>query len=117
MKVVYNSCYGGFGLSEEAIRLGRKLSGNPLWGGACLVGDVCKGGAVINRFYGGGDRSMDRGDPVLVEVVEKLGAAANDDCSKLKVDDVPPGCAYRINDIDGNESVEVMHLDGWRIAQ
>lgn len=31
-KVVINNCFGGFGLSEEAIELGIKFTGDASWG-------------------------------------------------------------------------------------
>jgi len=98
-EVVISTCYGGFGLSEEAILLGRNLSGNPLWGGPCLKGegeegnfDCCKG---IN---------LERTDPTLIEVIKQLGKKASDKFSNLIIVNVPKGTLYRIVEYDGFES-------------
>jgi len=114
-KVVYNNCYGGFGLSKDAVLLGRKLSGNPKWGGACLKGDEYAPGKYMDRDYSGGD-NLDRHDPILVEVVEQLGKKANGMCASLVIVDIPKGTPYRIDEYDGNESVETHSSYDWKIA-
>jgi hypothetical protein len=84
-KVVYNACYGGFGLSNAAIARGREVSGDPLW-----------------------ERSAEahRSDPVLVQVVAEMGVSANGRFAMLKTEDVAPGTRYRIIEYDGKEWVE-----------
>jgi len=101
-KVVYNACFGGFSLSREAILLGRKLSGDPNWGGACIIGDTYDDGTKVNDDYGGG-RDISRHDPILVEVVEQLGEKASGSCANLQIADHEG--PYRIDEYDGNESV------------
>jgi len=114
-KVVYNNCYGGFGLSREAVLLGRKLSNNPNWAGPCIKGDFWAPGAPVDHDYGGG-RELDRTDPILVQVVEQLGKRADGMCSTLAIEDVPSGTAYRIDEYDGNESVMTNSDYDWKIA-
>ena len=114
-KIVYNNCYGGFGLSREAVLLGRELSGNPLWGGVCLKEDEYAPGKRIGTDYSGGS-GLDRADPILVQVVEQLGKKANGMCANLVITDIPKGTAYRIDEYDGNESVETMESYNWNIA-
>jgi hypothetical protein len=31
-KIAYNACFGGFSLSDKAVHLARKISGDPRWG-------------------------------------------------------------------------------------
>ena len=94
-KVVYNACYGGFGLSkkaaeklaelgvEEAIEYLKEKESYPLY----LI-------------------KTPRHDPRLVQVVEELGKESWGDCAKLKIEEID--CEiYRISDYDGNERVEL----------
>jgi len=99
-KVVYNNCYGGFGLSREAVLLGRKLSNNPNWCGPCIKGDFWKPGEPVKYNHGGGS-NLERTDPILVQVVEQLGERANGMYASLVIENVPEGTAYRIDEYDG----------------
>lgn len=118
-KVVYNACYGGFSLSDEAIRLGRQISGDPMWGGPTFVGEVYEDGAVIekrhftnmNHIY-----DIERTDPVLVQIVEQLGDKASGMCAKLRIEEVPTGSLYRIDEYDGNETVMTQDNYDWKVA-
>lgn len=94
VKVVYNACYGGFGLSDKAKERYKELSGK-------------------KAVY---DSEMDRTDPFLVQVVEEFGARAGGDYGKLKIADVPPGTHYRIDEYDGYESIETSDSIEWSIA-
>lgn len=114
-KVVYNSCFGGFSLSREAVLLARELSGNPKWGGACIAGDVHTNGEVVERDYGH-IKDVPRNDQHLAAVVERLGDKADGYCAKLAVEDLPDGTLYRIDEYDGNESVVIQGDDSWSVA-
>jgi len=96
-KIVYNSSYGGFGLSDEAEIRYRELTDN--------INnedfDVC---------------IIDRADPVLVQVVEELGDKANGTHARLRIADVPPGTHYRIDEYDGYESVMKIQDYEWKVA-
>ena len=83
MKVVYNACFGGFRLSDKAIKEYKRRS---------KTSDV-----EIWRIA--------RHDPILISIVEELGEEANGDYSDLKVKYIE-GNKYRINEYDGNESVD-----------
>jgi hypothetical protein len=83
-KVVYNSCYGGFGLSKKAHLL------------------YCEKKGLDPENYDS-DR-IARHDPILVEVVEELGLEANGICAKLKIDEDDGW--YKIIYHDGLERVE-----------
>jgi len=93
-KIVYNSCYGGFGLSKEARARYAEIAGKEP----------------------SSDWDIDRTDPVLVRVVEEMGEAANDAYSALRIAEIPTGQRYRIDEYDGNESVETPDSYDWKIA-
>jgi len=112
-KVVYNECYGGFSLSDEAIELYLNLKGLKYKKIKHQFGpnyDV----EGIKHFYA--TRDIERDDPVLVQVVEKLGDKANGECAKLCIEDLPKGTLYRIKEYDGYESIETKYNDDWSIA-
>ena len=67
-KIVINTCYGGFGLSKEAILLGKELSNSPQWNGG-----------------------KSRTDETLVQVVEQLGEKASDSYASLVIKELPKG--------------------------
>jgi hypothetical protein len=48
----------------------------------------------------------ERGDPLLVQVVEELGEEANGPCSSLVLVEVPDDVVVEINDYDGMESIK-----------
>ena len=112
-KVVYNECYGGFSLSDEAIELYLNLKElkykkiKEQWGSRYDV-------EGIKNFYA--TRDIERDDPILVQVVEKLGIKANGSCAKLCIEDLPKGTLYRIKEYDGYESIETKYNDDWSIA-
>jgi hypothetical protein len=82
-KIVINRCFGGFGLSEEALKL------------------------LGTESYM--DYDEDRENPKLIEVVEKLGAAANGGYSKLRIVEIPEDVEYTIEEYDGVESIHEKH--------
>ena len=103
IKVVYNNCYGGFSLSREAVLLGRKISGDPTWGGPCIKEDTRYDGTTVDWDYG--YTEIPRHDPVLVQVVEELNPdASSGECAGLAIAEVSG--PYRIDEYDGWESVQ-----------
>lgn len=82
-KVVYNACYGGFGLSTEALTRLKEL------------------GSTINSAYLPWE--FPRHDLLLVQVVEELGGRANTWASNLRIANVSG--PYRIEEYDGLEAV------------
>jgi hypothetical protein len=95
MKVVYNGCFGGFGLSKKALQRGRELSGNSEWGSD--------------------DRDLSRHDPILIKVVEELGVSASDEFADLLIKEIPDGSPYYIDEYDGSESVQTKENIPWVI--
>lgn len=58
-------------------------------------------------------RDISRHGPLLVQVVEELGAAANGKFADLKVIEIPDGTDYSIEEYDGSEWVAEVHRT-WR---
>jgi len=87
MKIVINTCYGGFGLSKEALALFNERTGT-----------------VITY-----DIEIKRNDPILVEIVEQLGESANGRFAELKVVEIPDDVVWGIEEYDGNEWIAEKH--------
>lgn len=84
MKVVINDCYGGFDLSETALKM--------------------LGVKYAFKF------NLDRANPKLVEVVEKLGEEANGPCASLRVIEIPDDVKeWYIDEYDGVETIHEKH--------
>lgn len=137
MKIVINKCYGGFGLSllaqkeylkrkgkkaffyeqtkykfrdgkEEFVRI-EKIEGKDR-SEFCATKDLGKTttkwpNTKDNFYYG----NLERTDPDLVAVVEKLRDKANGWAANLVVVDIPDGAQYTIEDYDGIESIHEAH--------
>ena len=87
MKIVINTCYGGFGLSKEALALFNERSGT-----------------VVTY-----DIEIKRDNPILVEIVEQLGESANTRFSQLKVVEIPDDVEWGIEEYDGDEYIAEKH--------
>jgi len=128
MKIVINRCYGGFGLSRNAIKRYLELCGKECCfyekvGNSyvkcnyncsnyfvyCLTKDM---GKTIEdypedcyfSYY-----EIERNDPTLVQVVEELGENANGDYSKLEVVEIPDDVSWEIGEYDGVETISEIH--------
>jgi len=108
MKIVINQCYGGFGLSEEAVRLyAKKKSLN-------LIVERNKR-LKLNHYYLNEKKDgnyfhvnyIERNDPALVEVVNELGKKADGYCAKLKIVEIPDDFKWTIEGYDGREWIRV----------
>jgi hypothetical protein len=86
MKVVINTCYGGYGLSIAAYE---------------------KLGLIWDNY--GFAFEQDRSNPKLVDVVEKLGDKANGSGADLAVVEIPDDTEWVITEYDGREQVEEKH--------
>jgi hypothetical protein len=87
--VVINTCYGGFGLSERAIREYKQMAG-----------------ITDDKWY---DRLAPRDDPYLIKIVRDLGMAANGAHANLKIVEIPPDVEWEVEEYDGNEWVAEKH--------
>jgi len=114
-KIAYNACFGGFNLSRAAVLRAREITGDPSWGGACIIGDTWEDSDLpVDCDYGA--RPDDRTDPVVIQVIEELGDEANGMCAKLCIAELPSGTRYRIDEYDGLESVETEDTYEWKVA-
>lgn len=110
-KVVYNSCYGGFGLSNKAmdrmVELGYTgLKLNPEYN---PNSDDEFNVKYFNEY------SIPRHHPLLVYVVEELGELANGSFADLQIAVVNE--PYRIDEYDGCESVETASSYDWIVPE
>lgn len=103
MKVVINSCYGGFGLSKEAQDL------------YCALMEIETGewNATWKFYSDFRECELKRNDPVLVAVVEYLDEDADGDCANLFIVDIPDDVEWHIAEYDGIEWVAENHRT-WR---
>ena len=132
MEVVINACYGGFGLSKDAVEMYLKLKGKECFTytneangngkdrtyiratNECLFNHHMtkdlgeKTNKLPDKYYFS-DRDINRDDKDLVSVVKKLGDKANGSCSKLKVIEIPDGIEWDIEEYDGLEHIAEKH--------
>jgi hypothetical protein len=86
MKVVINTCYGGYGLSTRA--------NAQYW-------------MDTGKFRS--DYEIERDDPALVSIVEKMGKKAWGDNAELKVVEIPDGIEWELSEYDGVETIHEKH--------
>jgi hypothetical protein len=115
MKIVINSDFGGFGLSDAAYERYLELCGIEY--------------EVVHRPFGGTDYwaegfvgedehylsyyDIARNDAHLVQVVEEMGRKANGPHSSLKVIEIPDDVDWMIQEYDGSEHIAEVHRT-WR---
>jgi hypothetical protein len=131
MKIVINTYYGGFGLSEKAMRRYAELKGLTLYPDtgkfvttywlvppgdredqASFYAMTPEEAQASNKRYGEqtlNDHDIERNDPLLVQVVEELGADAADRCGQLTVVEIPDDVLWDIAEYDGLEHVAEKH--------
>jgi hypothetical protein len=135
MKIVINKCFGGFGLSHEAVMLYAEKKGiklyfrnhpslpnSDLFVQYCRVSpeeynaleaEYSKKKNGIREFNELGlyfsSTDIERNDPILVQTVEELGDKANTRFSDLKVVEIPDGVQWEIDEYDGIETVHEVH--------
>jgi hypothetical protein len=103
MKIVLNECYGGFGISDQAVELYANKKGLALekTGESSLGTEYSIDGKRFHYQF-----EISREDPIFVEVVEELGEKANGFASELIVVEIPEGCEYSIHEYDGAECID-----------
>ena len=133
MKLVINRCYGGFGLSNKAMRAILKRKGITSFERESSFGSVdfykippekydkLSEEAKIKRSEGATNAYAEvndtyisaydwpRNDPDLVAVVEELGDDASDRFAQLAVVEIPDDVDYYIDEYDGIETVHENH--------
>lgn len=112
MKVVINDCFGGFRLSDKAAKL-------------CIDrGMTCSedyhdntdfkytpGDSYSEYFAYDCDEKSFRTNPIVIEVVEKLGREADGPCAELSIVEIPFDSTdgWYIHEYDGRETIEENH--------
>jgi len=137
MKVVKNTCYGGFGLSPKAQKEYLERKGfNPTFYNREHTDDLNTeytrisfeeaqssgnlGVLTTKEDLGENpdnipgekyflDTHISRDDEILVEVVEELGDEADGDCADLRVTTIPDDVEYEISEYDGIETIREKH--------
>jgi len=135
MKIVVNRCYGGFGLSNEAVKYYLNLKGldayfykqtgyehqgkleytkvepseDSLFSTCYTIdhGDKINKHNLEGYFYYG---DIERTDPLLIKTVEDLGTKkASGKLSSLEIVEIPDDVSWEIDDYDGIESIHEIH--------
>ena len=108
-KIVVNRCFGGFGLSHEAILRYAELKGIRLYpekDGSFSWYRYWTDEAHTDSIY---DGDIPRDDPALVQAVEEMGEAANGPHAQLDVASIPADVKWEIDEYDGQEHVAEEH--------
>ena len=136
MKIAYNRCFGGFGLSNAAIMRYAELKGIKIYP---FVADRSSGKRDAYKpapesvgpetihycttpefsndtYWSDYEVYRDRADPLLIQVIEEMGDKANSWASKLAIEDVPTGTLWRIDEYDGRETVATQDSYDWKVA-
>ena len=138
MKVVINSCFGGFSLSPEATlrlyELGYTEGATPV--SEYFSGDrdqdgmfgkntelkkwrnYLSGTELVSMFltvfspdeqFVLSTRDISRDHPLLLQVLDEMGELASGRCASLRVVEIPDGVQYEIQEYDGNEHIAEAH--------
>ena len=108
MKIVINSDYGGFSLSDLAIEIYADRKGIKLkkekntFGGIILFTNV-----VTNEDFE--SRDIERNDPILVKIVEELGSKSFGFAANLKIVEIPDDVNWEVIQYDGLEHIAEKH--------
>ena len=138
MKIVINKCYGGFSLSSKAIQRMAELQGRKCFffkGGLSDIYEPITIEQAGKEFFSTAfdvpnpndfeDKNLlwkdhyltnypeDRSDPLLIKVVEEIGAGhrtgASGYCADLRIIEIPDGICWEVDEYDGMESVSEVH--------
>jgi hypothetical protein len=130
MKVVINTCYGGFDLSHEAMMMYAEKKGIKLY--PYMTNEEgeyvpIKDGDDLNCFNRCSwymrtyfikddpnselfsEHNINRADPALIATIEALKEKANGSGAKLKIVEIPEGIEWEVTEYDGREQVEEKH--------
>jgi len=109
-KILINTDFGGFGLSDKAIELYLNNKGlkftiekkNSLFSKRSLI-------FYVNGVYFS-DHELQRDDPALIKAVEEIGMEESaDSFSTLKIVKVPCDVDWELKDYDGSEWIAEKH--------
>ena len=86
--IAINTCFGGFSLSTIAVERLKEL-----------------GSAAAAQY----PHYKSRSDPLLIQVIRELGAAANGSFASIEIVEVPDDVEWEIPEYDGMEHVAEVH--------
>ena len=88
--IMYNTCYGGFSVSEAALEEYRRQ---------------CPEAQEVSCY------SVERHDPVMVGIVQRMGERANGQCAKINLKEISAEYLgfYEIDAYDGMEHVIIQY--------
>jgi hypothetical protein len=110
MKIVINRDFGGYGLSDQAVReYGKRKGLNLVEDGPDDHGFTYFYVNEIDENNYFSDREIERDDPVLVEIVERLGSESNGRYSDLKIVEIPDDVDWEVMEYDGMEHIAEKH--------
>jgi hypothetical protein len=99
VRIVYNTDWGGYGLSDKAIKRYWEIKGEP------EPEDWTK------------REDFKRHDPILLQVIDEIGLdAASGNWAELAITELPRGTKYYIKEYDGYECVVTPKDIKWSIA-
>ena len=109
MKIVINRCFGGFGLSDQAIQRYSELAGlNLVSKEGGLFGLSWYRDSVADENYFSSD-DIPRDDLNLIQIVEEMGELSWGPYSELSIVEIPDDVKWTIEKYDGNEHVAECH--------
>jgi len=123
MKVIINTCWGGYNLSQEALKRYIELKELKLFSDdkgsyyyvpveeykkALAEDEKNNRGYTSNRLCWG-ENNIKRNDDILIKVIEELGEKANGEYSRLKIVEIPDDIKWKIENYDGCEYVVEVH--------
>lgn len=111
MKIVINKCYGGFSLSNKAMKTLLALKSTEFTSrkGLCGREFYYTDGRRIRLHEMFESEIALRTDEDLVKVVETLGEKSWGSHAQLAIIEIPDGIKVAIADYDGNEWIEEVH--------
>lgn len=111
MKIVINSDFGGFGLSDAAYERYLELKGIEFEVEHRSFGitNYYKKNHLHDDNYYLSYYDIERNDPVLIQVVEEMGKEADSRHSSLKIVEIPDDVDWVLEEYDGAEHIAEAH--------
>jgi len=114
-KIVINKCYGGFGISHEAMVKYGIAKGTPFYielshsFTSYYTAPKDENGIYPEGSYFS-DLDIERDDPYLIHVIEEMGTEeASARYAKLKIVEIPDDIEWEIEEYDGVEWISEIH--------
>lgn len=116
MKIVINTCFGGFGISNKGVMRYAELKRITLYphkksrglGLTYYYTSPLENGHPKEGTYFD-DNSIDRNDPTLVQVVEEMKEESYGNFAELTVIDIPDDVEWQVEEYDGFEHIAEKH--------